>query len=493
MTMKIVFSYNTSPGRDVKLIADFTSWEPVRMSDEEHAGRYTFVADLVPGTYQYKFMVDGEYILDPLSEETAPCPFGINSVRHVTEKDLLVSQLSGCIRSTLSSALHDLNDVLSKAKQKNDINEEHMMSLSKAKYDAGQDISAKRYSVAVVATMSAGKSTLLNAMLGEKILPSKQEACTAKVYSIEDDDDAAEFMARKIENGKAGEWQPATHQLLQDLNESSADKIEICGNIKQIRNMNSGHAVLLYDTPGPNNSRDQSHSEITKQIIQNSSFCSLICILNATQLGTDDEFELLTFIRKEIEKKDTTSDVLFVLNKIDDFNLTEGDSIRDSLTICKKHLRDRLGFSDVTILPVSSRVALLIRRLLDSTTEMSPAEVLEAGGIRASRGTKYLRSSLSAMEQIRLALPLSNFIKRRRTYSSALKFSPPMKRLFTRLETKLKAMKPEHTKILIADEMHENVLHYRSYDIEDLKYALLLSGVPIVEKYLENKLKKAAK
>ena len=357
------------------------------------------------------------------------------------------------------------------------------MSPSKVNYNAGQNISAKRYSVAVVATMSAGKSTLLNAMLGAKILPSKNEACTAKVYSIEDDDAAAEFMARQIENGKTGKWRLATHQLLQEFNDSSADKIEICGNIKQIRNMNSGHAVLLYDTPGPNNSRDQSHSEITKQIIQNSSFCSLICILNATQLGTDDEFELLTFIRKEIEKKDTTSDVLFVLNKIDDFNLTEGDSIRDSLTICKKHLRDRLGFSNITILPVSSRVALLIRRLLDSTTEMSPAEVFESSGIRASRGVKYLKSSLPAIDQVRLALPLSNFIKQKRSYASALKFSPPMKRIFMRLDAKHKAMKPEHTKILISD---------RFYAVEDLKYALLLSGVPIVEKYLENKLKKAA-
>ena len=484
MTMKIVFSHNTSPGRDVKLIADFTSWEPVCMNEEEHSGRYIFIADLVPGTYQYKFIVDGEYILDPQSEETAQCPFGLNSVRHVTEKDLLVSQLSGCIKSTLSSALHDLNDVLSKAKQKNDINEEHMMSTSKADYDAGQDISAKRYSVAVVATMSAGKSTLLNAMLGAKILPSKNEACTAKVYSIEDDDDAAEFMARRIENGKAGEWQPATHQLLQELNDSSADKIEICGNIKQIRNMNSGHAVLLYDTPGPNNSRDLSHSEITKQIIQNSSFCSLICILNATQLGTDDEFELLTFIRKEIEKKDTTSDVLFVLNKIDNFSVAGGDSIKDSLMVCKKHLRDTVGFSNITILPVSSQLALLIRLLFDSMTEMDSAEVLELGGLKASPKMKYFKSSLSDDEQDELSLLLRKIFRHKRTFASSLKFSPPMKRIFMRLDAKRTAGKKGQVKVLIANQF---------YPVEELKYALLLSGIPVVEKYLENKLKKAAK
>jgi hypothetical protein len=35
------------------------------------------------------------------------------------------------------------------------------------------------FEVDVVATMSAGKSTLINALLGKKLMPSKMEACTA--------------------------------------------------------------------------------------------------------------------------------------------------------------------------------------------------------------------------------------------------------------------------------------------------------------------------
>lgn len=44
----------------------------------------------------------------------------------------------------------------------------------------------------VMATMSSGKSTLINALLGQQILPSRNEACTAKMYSILDDDQANE-------------------------------------------------------------------------------------------------------------------------------------------------------------------------------------------------------------------------------------------------------------------------------------------------------------
>lgn len=44
------------------------------------------------------------------------------------------------------------------------------------------------FEVCVVATMSAGKSTLINSMLGTKLMPSKQEACTAIITRIKDTD-----------------------------------------------------------------------------------------------------------------------------------------------------------------------------------------------------------------------------------------------------------------------------------------------------------------
>ena len=36
--------------------------------------------------------------------------------------------------------------------------------------------------------MSAGKSTLINALLGKKLMPSSQEACTATISEIQDND-----------------------------------------------------------------------------------------------------------------------------------------------------------------------------------------------------------------------------------------------------------------------------------------------------------------
>ena len=49
------------------------------------------------------------------------------------------------------------------------------------------------FEVNVVATMSAGKSTLINALLRQKLMPAKQEACTATITEIKDND-ADHFM-----------------------------------------------------------------------------------------------------------------------------------------------------------------------------------------------------------------------------------------------------------------------------------------------------------
>lgn len=62
------------------------------------------------------------------------------------------------------------------------------------------------FEVCVVATMSAGKSTLINSMLGTKLMPSKQEACTAIITRIKDNN--------------SSEWQAEVYDKEEHLIES---------------------------------------------------------------------------------------------------------------------------------------------------------------------------------------------------------------------------------------------------------------------------------
>ncbi len=54
-------------------------------------------------------------------------------------------------------------------------------------------IKDRRYPEAVIATMSAGKSTMLNAMVCTDLFPSQNEACTATVFRIKDDVEERHF------------------------------------------------------------------------------------------------------------------------------------------------------------------------------------------------------------------------------------------------------------------------------------------------------------
>lgn len=70
----------------VLLAGDFTGWqrEPVQLK-KDRKGRWKTTISLTPGTYQYRFMVDGCWTNDPTAEAQVTNPFGTwNCVREVS-------------------------------------------------------------------------------------------------------------------------------------------------------------------------------------------------------------------------------------------------------------------------------------------------------------------------------------------------------------------------------------------------------------------------
>lgn len=62
---------------DVFIAGEFNGWNPkaTRMSENEN-GLYSAELDIPPGSYQYKIVVDGEWIADPANQNTASDGFG---------------------------------------------------------------------------------------------------------------------------------------------------------------------------------------------------------------------------------------------------------------------------------------------------------------------------------------------------------------------------------------------------------------------------------
>jgi 1,4-alpha-glucan branching enzyme len=77
----------TAPGAtSVLLVGDFTQWQsqPIPLTPGE-SGVWSATVKLAPGTYHYRFLVDGEWRDDPECTLRVPNPFGSeNMVREVS-------------------------------------------------------------------------------------------------------------------------------------------------------------------------------------------------------------------------------------------------------------------------------------------------------------------------------------------------------------------------------------------------------------------------
>ncbi len=68
--------------RAVFVAGTFNAWNPTATPLKSNgSGKWETTLRLSPGKYQYRFIVDGKWIADPLAKETVPNPFeGVNSV-----------------------------------------------------------------------------------------------------------------------------------------------------------------------------------------------------------------------------------------------------------------------------------------------------------------------------------------------------------------------------------------------------------------------------
>ena len=234
------------------------------------------------------------------------------------------------------------------------------------------------FEVNVVATMSAGKSTLINALLRQKLMPAKQEACTATITEIKDND-ADHFMAKVYDSsGNLIQTHPElTFEIMDSLNSNpEVSKIHVEGNIPFVTAEDV--SLVLVDTPGPNNSRDPEHKAATYRMLSESSKTVVLYILNATQLAVNDDYNLLSHVADSMKVggKQSHDRFIFVVNKLDDFKKGE-DSIEAAITKVRDYLRDN-GIENANIYPASALTALNIRTILAESDDDDDDEVCEA-------------------------------------------------------------------------------------------------------------------
>ncbi len=80
--MAATFRLYAPDAQDVKLAGDFNQWQPQSLRKAKDGnGLWENTLNLETGQYEYKFIVDGEWLIDPQQENHVPNSYGtFNSV-----------------------------------------------------------------------------------------------------------------------------------------------------------------------------------------------------------------------------------------------------------------------------------------------------------------------------------------------------------------------------------------------------------------------------
>lgn len=216
------------------------------------------------------------------------------------------------------------------------------------------------FSISVVGEFSAGKSTFLNALMQERILPSFTKETTATINFLRHKD--------KAENGESGcvhyndEHTEAFHSA--DLKtvsryvSTNSDSVDVAKAVKYLdlfldSRFLEGN-VTLVDTPGLNGIAE-GHRNMTLDQIEKSS--AGIFLFDANKPGSHSDFEFLGELQKRIKN------VILVLNKIDNIKSSEGETVESVVEKLKENYKAVFPEAETIpeIWPVAAYPALVAR------------------------------------------------------------------------------------------------------------------------------------
>ncbi len=218
--------------------------------------------------------------------------------------------------------------------------------------------------ICVTSTMSAGKSTLINALLGQKLMPSKQGACTATITRIKDDDDKT-FKATAFDANcnELGHYSVLDYKIMSALNSNpEVSEIHVSGDIPFVTSDEA--SLVLIDTPSPSNARNANHKIVTNRALNQSSKSLVLFVMNGCTLNDTAQDYCLKQIVKSMSAGDNLSGerFMFIINKLDDYSEECGDDIPSDVIENVTEYLEEMGIKEPNIFPAAALPALLIRR-----------------------------------------------------------------------------------------------------------------------------------
>lgn len=217
---------------------------------------------------------------------------------------------------------------------------------------AKEYINSRNRNISFTATMSAGKSTLINAIIGKELSYAKMAACTATVMKF-------------ITSPTSGI----------DSNIFYNDQVKLFQSESNVRDFTKGQEIpcsinsyffsplscchiTLIDTPGVNSSQNPKHKKLTREELSSGSTDILVYVIPVENYGSEDDYIHLSYTKKKVDY----NRIVFVVNMMDSCDF-EDDSVSEIITNIREHLSD-IGYEEPIVCPMSAKAGMLIKQAL---------------------------------------------------------------------------------------------------------------------------------
>ncbi|WP_373535930.1 dynamin family protein [Microcoleus sp.] len=280
-------------------------------------------------------------------------------------------------------------------------------SLTEEVTKISRKLESQCFRVAVVGEFSKGKSTLLNALLGEEIQPVRDIPCSGTVTVLKYG--PQQRVICKYIDGREEEISPDQYQEKASISEEAAlgsfgdetVKSEIKEIIFEHPNLElCTNGVEIIDTPGLNEQAERTL--VTEQVLKTTD--AVIFLTHAQNLLTEKERELLLYLKQELNpgKNDEAAKNIFVLVNFADLLRREG-SHKQARQRVEKFVSEKLIAGENRIHLISAQSALdaildgteneYVKSFQDFTKSLEQFLTVERGAIA-------LRQSAAGIKQI---------------------------------------------------------------------------------------------
>lgn len=254
----------------------------------------------------------------------------------------------------------------------------------------------EEFRIAVVGEFSSGKSTFINALIGQDVLQHAKKETTAtitRLVNVSPQDTRCGKGNVKLHSGEIVTLNDFTS--LKEYTTTASDKLNVAAEVEQaelfVPLMKSTRPMVVVDTPGLNGI-EGGHREQTMALVQQAH----ACIYLISRRGISESDTLLLRQLAAIQKN-----FIFIQNFIDDLNAAEGETLLQKLDEQKRILQEKVLYDAPDVkFSLCGISALLALAAQDQSIDRLYAGVNEPKLTEEMRRQMYQRSNFQQLRDL---------------------------------------------------------------------------------------------